>query len=330
MIENSMYMARSPLRITFVGGGTDIADFYRYHGPGICVSAAIDKYIFVLVNKKFDSQIRVSYSRTEIVDTVAEIQHPTVREALKYLGIDGGIEIVSISDIPSQGTGLGSSSTFLVSLLHALHSYIGQFASASTLAKEAVKIEREILKEPGGKQDQYIAAYGGVRSFTFQPDESVKVTPIIMKQTELKRLQSAILLLYTGKTRASTDIHRKQSQSIGLNLKSYERMVQIAEEFPRSLNRGDLEEAGRLVDENWKLKAGLAEGISSDAISALYEKGIRAGAYGGKLVGAGGGGFLLFIVDPDRRSRVKEALHDLREVEVGFDYNGSSIIYVGD
>jgi D-glycero-alpha-D-manno-heptose-7-phosphate kinase len=294
MIENSMYMARSPLRITFVGGGTDIADFYRYHGPGICVSAAIDKYIFVLVNKKFDSQIRVSYSRTEIVDTVAEIQHPTVREALKYLGIDGGIEIVSISDIPSQGTGLGSSSTFLVSLLHALHSYIGQFASASTLAKEAVKIEREILKEPGGKQDQYIAAYGGVRSFTFQPDESVKVTPIIMKQTELKRLQSAILLLYTGKTRASTEIHRKQSQSIGLNLKSYERMVQIAEEFPRSLNRGDLEEAGRLVDENWKLKAGLAEGISSDSISALYERGSGLERMEGSLSGlAAAGSFFL-------------------------------------
>jgi len=330
MMENSMFMARAPLRITFVGGGTDIADYYRFHGPGICVSAAIDKYIFVLVNKKFDSQIRVSYSRTEIVDSVEKIQHPTVREALKYLGIDGGIEIVSISDIPSQGTGLGSSSSFLVSLLHALHSYIGQFASATTLAKEAVKIEREILREPGGKQDQYIAAFGGVRSFTFQPDESVKVTPIIMKQAELQRLKASILLLYTGKTRSSTEIHKKQSQNLEQNLMSYERMVQIAEEFPRSLNRGDMEAVGKLIDENWKLKSGLAAGISDEHISSLYAKGLKAGAYGGKLVGAGGGGFLLFIVDPDKRARVKDSLHELREIEIDFDYNGSSIIYVGD
>lgn len=330
MIENTMYMARTPLRITFVGGGTDIGDYYRNYGPGICVSAAIDKYIFVLVNKKFDSQIRVSYSKTEIVDSIEQIQHPTVREALRYIGIDGGIEIVSISDIPSQGTGLGSSSSFLVSLLHALHSYMGQFASARTLAEEAVKIEREILHEPGGKQDQYIAAFGGVRSFTFQPDESVKVTPIIIKQADLKHLKSSILLLYTGKTRASTEIHKKQSQSIRQNLKSYERMVQIAEEFPRSLNRGDFEAVGKLIDENWKLKTGLASGISDDHISSLYERGLKAGAYGGKLVGAGGGGFLLFIVDPDKRSKVKNALGELREIEVDFDYNGSSIIYVGD
>lgn len=325
-----MFMARSPLRVTFVGGGTDIGDFYRNHGPGICVSAAINKYIFVLVNKKFDSHIRVSYSQTEIVESVDKIHHPTVREALKLLNIDGGIEIVSISDIPSQGTGLGSSSTFLVSLLNALHAYIGEFASAKRLAEEAVKIEREILKEAGGKQDQYISAYGGIKSFTFNQDESVTVKPVIMQESNIRKLQDSLLLLYTGKTRSSVDIHKKQSITMKEKLETYREMRDIAGEFPALLNKGDIEEVGKLMDVNWKLKSSLVEGITDPVISDLYKRAIDAGAFGGKLVGAGGGGFLLLVVDPDKRKAVLNNLRELREESFKFDFTGSSIIYVGD
>lgn len=325
-----MFMARSPLRVTFVGGGTDIGDFYRNYGPGICVSAAINKYIFVLVNKKFDSHIRVSYSQTEIVESVDKIHHPTVREALKLLNIDGGIEIVSISDIPSQGTGLGSSSTFLVSLLNALHAYIGEFASAKRLAEEAVKIEREILKEAGGKQDQYISAYGGIKSFTFNQDESVTVKPVIMQESNIRKLQDSLLLLYTGKTRSSVDIHKKQSITMKEKLETYREMRDIAGEFPALLNKGDIEEVGKLMDVNWKLKSSLVEGITDPVISDLYKRAIDAGAFGGKLVGAGGGGFLLLVVDPDKRKAVLNNLRELREESFKFDFTGSSIIYVGD
>ena len=325
-----MFMARSPLRITFVGGGTDIADFYRNHGPGICVSAAINKYIFVLVNKKFDSHIRVSYSQTEIVDSIDKIRHPTVREALKLLNIDGGIEIVSISDIPSQGTGLGSSSTFLVSLLNALHAYIGEFASARRLAEEAVKIEREILKEAGGKQDQYISAFGGIKSFTFNQDESVTVKPVIMHANNIRRLQDSLLLLFTGKTRSSVEIHKKQSLNMKEKIETYQQMRDIASEFPAVLNRGDIEEVGKLMDENWKLKSSLADGITDPVISELYTRARNAGAFGGKLVGAGGGGFLLLVVDPDKRENIVNKMKELREEKFGFDFTGSSIIYVGD
>ena len=182
-----MIITRTPLRITFVGGGTDLPDFYSKHG-GSVVSAAINKYIYIIVNKKFDSKIRVSYSKTEIVDSVDEIRHPTVREALKLLDLDGGIEILSISDVPSQGTGLGSSSSFLVGLLNALHAYRSEYVSNETLAKEAVKIEREILKEAGGKQDQYMAAYGGIDLLQFLQNGEVRVNPIPLKTERLQYL----------------------------------------------------------------------------------------------------------------------------------------------
>ncbi|MCL4334843.1 MAG: kinase [Candidatus Thermoplasmatota archaeon] len=325
-----MFMARTPLRITFVGGGTDIPDYYRNYGHGMCVSAAINKYIYVMVNKKFDEKIRVSYSRTEIVDKVEEIEHPTVREALKLLDIKGGIEIVSISDIPSSGTGLGSSSTFLVSLLNALHAYIGEHASAKTLAEEAVKIERYILKEPGGKQDQYIAAYGGFRSLRFHSNEGVTVTPIIAKNGNHKEFQESLMLLYTGRSRRSADIHRRQAMGVSENVDKYKRMVEIAESFPRYAGSGNLEMCAKLMDENWRLKTKLADGISDPWIDEHYERALRAGALGGKLLGAGGGGFILLVVPKEKREEVKGAMSDLREEKFSIDFMGSNIIYVGE
>lgn len=186
-----MIITKTPLRIGFVGGGTDIPAYYRNYG-GALISAAINKYIYIIVNKKFDSKIRISYSQTEIVDRIDEIKHPSVREALRFLNIDGGIEILSISDIPSHGTGLGSSSTFLVGLLNALHAYKSEYVTREELASEAVKIEREILREAGGKQDQYMAAFGGINMLNFNENESVNVNPVALSIDMLEKLRSNI------------------------------------------------------------------------------------------------------------------------------------------
>jgi D-glycero-alpha-D-manno-heptose-7-phosphate kinase len=328
-MKQRMIMSRTPLRITFVGGGTDLPEYYRTHGPGAVVSAAIDKYIYVLVNKKFDHKIRVSYSHTEIVDQVDQIRHPSVREALKLLGIDGGIEIVSISDIPSQGTGLGSSSTFLVGLLNALHAYKGELASAGQLAQEAVKIEREILKEPGGKQDQYAAAYGGLNMIVFNRDESVEVKPLISNEDTRMKLDSHLLLLYTGKERSSATIHNSQRATVDRKLQNYDSMRELAYDLYRKLSANDYKSTGPVMHQNWILKKDLASGITWDFIDQSYDHAMKMGSTGGKLIGAGGGGFLMFFADPQLHDKIATALN-LRKVDFNIQYQGSSIIYVGD
>ena len=325
-----MIMSRTPLRITFVGGGSDLPTYYRERGPGAVVSATINRYIYVVVNKKFDDRIRVSYSKTEIVDSVEEIEHPTVREALRLLDINGGVEIVSISDIPPTGTGLGSSSTFLVGLLNALHAYKGESASAKQLAEEAVKIEREILQEPGGKQDQYAAAYGGINLIEFHPDETVSVKPLITKEDYRSRLERSLLLLYTGISRKSTKIHREQSSSISQKMTTYSKMAKLAYSFYDGLCNGEIEELGKFLNENWILKKTLASGITTNSIEEQYRKGMSAGALGGKIVGAGGGGFLLLITPEERRAAVISASRPLREEPISMEYAGSRIMYVGE
>ncbi len=330
MMRDRMFMSRTPLRITFVGGGTDLPSYYRTHGTGSIVSATINRYIYIVVNKKFDNKIRISYSKTEIVDRIDQIEHPSVREALRLLELDGGIEIVSISDIPSSGTGLGSSSTFLVGLLNALHAYKGEHVSNKQLAEEAVKIEREILQEPGGKQDQYAAAYGGINIMDFYSDETVSVNPIIMKEDYRSLLEKSILLLYTGKSRKSTEIHNRQSASADNKAEIYGKMANLAFRFRDSLCEGNINVLGEMLHENWKLKKQLAEGISSSSIDEIYEKGLKAGAIGGKIVGAGGGGFFLFLAPEDKRQSVISACSPMREERISFDYSGSRIMFVGE
>ncbi|MEM0158467.1 MAG: kinase [Thermoplasmataceae archaeon] len=329
-MKTRMIMSRTPLRITFVGGGTDIPAYYRANGHGSVLSAAINKYIYVVINKKFDTKIRVSYSVTEIVDRVDQIKHPTVREALKLLGIDGGIEIVSISDIPSRGTGLGSSSTFLVGLLNALHAYRGEHASPDQLAREAVKIEREILGEAGGKQDQYIAAYGGIQQMEFFSDERVVVRPVIMTEPMRDSLEKWLLLLYTGKERSSVDIHREQSTKVNDNIASYNRMRDLVYKAMESINDSDMVRLGQLLHENWMEKRKLASGITDNWIDSCYEKALEYGAIGGKMIGAGGGGFLLLLAPPETHGDIIRNLPELRKEEFQFDYYGSRIILVGD
>ena len=325
-----MIMSRTPLRITFVGGGTDIPAYDQNHGFGAVVSASINKYIYVAVNKKFDSKIRLSYSVTEIVDTVDEIRHPSVREALKLLNIDGGVEIVSISDIPSRGTGLGSSSTFLVGLLNALHAYKGEQASPKQLAEEAVRIERITLNEPGGKQDQYMAAYGGIQLMEFFDDERVSLKPVIMNEEARSTLHKHLLMLYTGRERSSAEIHKTQSLGVDSKIESYHRMKKLAYETFDSMCAGRITKLGELMHQNWLEKKSLAEGISDNWIDKCYDTAISSGAIGGKMIGAGGGGFLLLVAPQEKHGEIISMLPELRAETFHIEYEGSRIIFVGD
>ncbi|MEL9914692.1 MAG: kinase [Thermoplasmatales archaeon] len=326
---NRLVMTRAPLRVTFTGGGTDLPVYFKKRGYGAVVSAAINKYIYITVNKKFDNSIRVSYSKTEIVDDVEKIEHPTVREALKLLGIENGIEIVSISDIPSKGTGLGSSSSFLVGLLHALHSFKGEFVNPEELAKEAVKIEREILKEPGGKQDQYMAAYGDINLLKFFSDDSVLVTPVISHDSNIKMIEESLLLLYTGRERRSSEIHSEQIENSSNKLEIYDRMRELTNDAFKAICDGDVSMLGAAMHENWLLKRKLSSKISDSWIDGIYESAMKLGALGGKIVGAGGGGFLLLVAEPDKHKRISESL-GLKRVDFKFSRSGSRVIFVGD
>ena len=326
---NRMVMTRAPLRITFVGGGTDLPFYYQKRDYGAVVSSAINKYIYVTVNRKFDSNIRISYSKTEIVDSVDRIEHPTIRESLRLLGIGNGIEIVSISDIPSAGTGLGSSSTFLVALLHALHSYKGEFVSAEELAREAVKVEREILREDGGKQDQYIAAYGGTNLMKFRNDGSVEMVNAVSHDSSLKKIEESLLLLYTNRERSSTEIHRDQIENSSEKMNVYDEMKKLADGTLKAICDGDIDALGKLMHMNWMMKKSLSSRISDGWIDEKYERAIKLGAKGGKLVGAGGGGFLLLVAEPEKHENIAKEL-GLRKIDFRFSQSGSRVIFVGD
>lgn len=325
-----MIISRTPLRISFAGGGSDLPAFYE-HEPGAVVSTAIDKYIYINVNRKFDRMIRASYSVTEIVDGVEELRHELIREALKVVELDGGIEITSISDIPSQGTGLGSSSTYTVGLLNALYAYNGRRAGAQRLAEEACEIELARCGKPIGKQDQYIAAYGGLQYIQFNPDGSVFVDPVICGLETKQRLQSRLLMLYTGLVRSADDVLREQSANTTADRArrmALRAMTQLAQDLSKALCHDDLDSFGEILHEGWQLKKSLASKISSGAIDEWYERARRHGAIGGKLLGAGGGGFLLLYAHPERHREILAALPELRAMPFRFEPQGSKIIYV--
>jgi len=325
-----MIISRTPLRISFVGGGSDLYAFFR-HEPGAVVSTAINKYIYITVNKKFDQQIRASYSVTEIVDSVDELKHELIRESMHLIGHDGGIEITSISDIPSHGTGLGSSSTYTVGLLNALYAYKGQHVGAERLAREACCVEIERCGKPIGKQDQYVAAYGGLQYIQFNPDGSVFVDPIICSRDTKETLQQRLLLLYTGLTRSAEDILVEQSrnaendESVRQNLRT---MVTLARNLRDALVANDLDSFGEILHQGWLKKRAMASGISNPEIDDWYERARKHGAMGGKISGAGGGGFLLLYAPAERHAEIVEALPELRPVPFRFEAQGSKIIYV--
>ena len=323
-----MIITRTPFRVSFAGGGTDLPDFYRQE-CGAVVSTAINKYIYIVVNKRFDGSIRVSYSRTEIVNAVNDIQHPIVREAMKLVGITRGIEIVSIADIPA-GTGLGSSSSFAVGLLNALYAYKGTLKTAEELAREACHIEMDILGEPIGKQDQYIAAYGGLRYIQFNPDESTYTEPIIFAQKNKDRLSQNLLLFYTGDTREAGTILREQKANVrrAEKMKVLRKVRDLAYELRAHLNNNASPSIlGQFLHQGWQLKKQLASRTSNSKIDGYYEQALQAGASGGKILGAGGGGFLLLHCPRAKQPNVRRAL-DLPLTTFALESEGSKIIYV--
>lgn len=325
-----MIISKTPFRMSFVGGGSDLASFYE-KSEGAVVSVAIDKFMYIWVNKKFDSDIRVSYSQTENVNKVGEINHPLVREALKKLDIDGGIEIASIADIPSKGTGLGSSSAYAVGLLNALHVYKKEYASAEELAQGACELEIDILKEPIGKQDQYASAYGGFNFIKFHQDGRVSVDPIICLKETRKRLERNLIMLYTGRTRSASNILKDQKKNTEKQADKFEimqKMVKLAHKLRDELQKNNLDSFGEILHENWELKKQMAGGISDPQIDGWYEAGRKNGAVGGKILGAGGGGFLIFYAPEEKHEQIIQALPDLKPVKFEFEYQGSKIIFI--
>ena len=325
-----MIITRTPFRISFVGGGTDLPEFYQVES-GAVVSTAINKYMYVVVNQRFTDAIRVSYyAKTEIVDRVGEIKHPIVREALKLVGISKGIEIASVADVHA-GAGLGSSGSFTVGLLNALYAYQGILKSAEELAREACHIEINILGEPIGKQDQYIAAYGGFRYIQFNPDETVFTEPIIWSPKNKEELVQNLLLLYTGDVREASSILREQKENTqqGDKMDCLKKLRDMALELKERLNDdASADIFGEILHQGWLLKKQLASGISNDKIDECYEKALSDGALGGKVLGAGGGGFMLLYCPKQKQSQVKKVLNYLPDLEFSFEPEGSKIIYV--
>lgn len=326
-----MVISKTPLRISFVGGGSDLQSFYgQSEDGGAVVTTTINKYIYVTVNKKFDNHIRASYSKTEEVEKVFQIEHPIIREVLKKLKVDG-VEITSIADIPSKGTGLGSSSAFTVGLLYALHSYQQKFTSAYDLANMACEIEIDILKEPIGKQDQFGTAFGGLKFLKFLPAGKVSVDPIFCLREAKEALQRNMLLLYTGMTRSTSNILAKQKTSMKSNKKKYKimkKMVQLAHDLHDDLKKSKISALGDILHANWMYKKEMVDDISSPQIDCWYETGRKNGASGGKILGAGGGGFLLFYAPFEKHDAIKNSLPDLKPVSFQFETKGSQIIFI--
>lgn len=320
-----MIITRTPLRISFAGGGTDLGEYYRKNG-GAVVSAAINKYIYITVNKKFDNAIRVSYSSTEIVDEVDKLNHELVREAMRMAGITGGIEITSIADIPA-GTGLGSSSSMTVGVLNALYTYTGRRLSASQLAERACRIEIDILGHPIGKQDQYAAAYGGLNYFQFNPDETVNYQRIGLKEKDRMAMERKLMMFYTGITRSANGVLEEQKKNTGSKMETLDFMKKQAFTMYQDLQKNGFGDGfAEILHNGWMKKQTLASGISNGEINKLYEKALAAGAGGGKLLGAGGGGFLLFYCDEQRQQAVREAV-GLKQTEIALDPYGSQVVY---
>lgn len=324
-----MILSRTPLRISLVGGGTDVPDFYRNHGGGV-VSMAINQFVHISVNDKFDGRTRVSYSVTENVDAPADLKHDLARECLNSFEAKG-LEITSVSDIPGEGTGLGSSSAFTVGLLAALSKKCkGQVYQAKMLAETAHMIEAKLCKHSGtGKQDQYASSFGGLHYYEFAKDEVVVVEPIFMSPEHKEYLESHLLLLYTGVTRSATDILRDQEKNLSSSREAIAAGCQLREmacDLAIDMGRGDFRKVGTYLFLGWKLKRRLSDAISNPEIDRIHDAGIAAGAIGGKLLGAGGGGFFLFFADPKLHGDIRTAT-ELREVEFKIEEKGSHIVY---
>jgi D-glycero-alpha-D-manno-heptose-7-phosphate kinase len=321
-----MIISQTPLRISFAGGGSDFKEFYKTRG-GAVLCAAIDKYIYVILKSRFDDHIRVGYSTTEIVDRIDELRHELVRESMRRVGIHRRIEISTMADVPSTGSGLGSSSSVTVGLLNALYAYRGEVQTAATLAREAAAIEIEVLGKPIGKQDQYAAAFGDLRKIIFNADGSVDVKTVEFPPPVKRALNDNLMLFYTGYGREASEILAEQKTKTDENKEKLAELAAMVDEMESYLLAGKLDEFGRCLHRGWELKKSLASKISNGTIDAMYRKALDAGALGGKITGAGGGGFLLLYCAHERQAEVRNALAPLRELPFRFESDGSKIIF---
>lgn len=324
-----MIISRTPFRISFFGGGTDYPAWYRNHG-GAVLATTIDKYCFLtcrFLPPFFQHRIRIVYSRIESCQTIEEIAHPAVRAVLRYMNIDRGVEIHHDGDLPAR-SGMGSSSSFTVGLLHALYALKGHMPSKRQLAMESIYIEQELLKETVGSQDQVLAAHGGFNHITFLPNGEISIRPITISAERLKELNSHLMLFYTGIKRTASNIAENYVNNIERRKRQLRIMKDLVEESISILNSGkDIAGFGELLHEAWQAKRSLSNIVSNSHVDEIYEYAISAGAIGGKLIGAGGGGFMLFFVPPFRQSKVREVLKTLIYVPFKFEFLGSQIIF---
>ncbi len=324
-----MIISQTPFRISFFGGGTDFPEYYRAHG-GAVMASSIDKYAYITIHSLgpfFKYCIKANYSRTELADNPENISHPLIRESLLYLNMRESIEIGHVADLPGR-TGIGSSSSFTIGLLNALHRLRGDEVNAEVLAREAIEVERERVADAGGHQDQYAAAYGGLNLINFQQDGSIVVTPLSIDNLRLNALEKRLMLFYTGIESSAETIlleQKKRTVSNSIALKEIRGMVDRAVEIV--CGKEDISAFGKLLHESWLRKKSLASGISNTLIDDTYATARRAGALGGKLLGAGGRGFLLVYAEPDRQSSLRDALRGLKEVAFTFSSEGSRIIF---
>lgn len=335
-----MIVVRAPLRISFVGGGTDLPDFYR-RTPGRVISTAIDKFVYIVINRTpLIDKVSARYSISETVDHPSELQHTRIKAALIDLGIERGLEIGSFASLPAK-TGLGSSSSFSVALMKGLHAYQGRSIGSHEAAQFASRLEIEILSEPIGKQDQYAASFGGLNVIQFNPDDSVEINPVLLDYKKRLLIEDHLILFYTGLNRDASSVLTEQKANIGKEgkFKTLSEMAHSVSEFARRLETGDIRGMGAMLHEGWMRKKSLASNLSNASIDTLYEAGLAAGAWGGKVSGAGGGGCILFFAPQEKKSAVvkilkQEAerigLEEFKKIPVRFVQSGAEILFNGD
>ncbi len=326
-----MIISRTPVRVSFLGGGSDYPEYFSRES-GYTLSATIDKFCYITVQELrefFDHRLRISYSRLELTKQVDEIIHPSVRECLRHLGIEHGVEIHCMTDLPAR-TGLGSSSAFTVGLLNALYAWQGKFATPRQLAEEAVHVERDLIKERVGLQDQYACAFGGFLYATYTPQGDVNIRSIPLTNDRINALEDRLMLFYTGLQRHASEILAEQLDRTRTG-ELHPKLKELASLVPQAVdavcNGRELENLGKLMHRGWMIKRSLSTVVSGEAIDHWYERAIGAGSTGGKLLGAGGGGFLLLYVEPEKQDKVRAALSDLQEVRFRFESQGSSILF---
>jgi len=321
-----MIVVQTPLRISFLGGGTDFPQFFLKE-EGAVITSAIDRYIFVIIKRRFDDKIRVGYTRTELVDHIDELEHELVREALRKTGIRKCLELSTMADVPSAGSGMGSSSTVTVGLLNAMYTFLGTPKEPETLAREACEIERDVLGKPIGLQDQYIAAYGGQRLIRFRRDGTVEVVSLNLSECCRRQLTQNLMLFFTNMTRRSESILSEQVSSMSLHFDVLREMRALALVGKQALEADECDEFGRLLNRGWELKKQLASKVTNGPVNQMYEAALRAGALGGKITGAGGGGFLLLYCPRDKQDDVRSALSALPELPFGLERDGTKVVF---